>query len=1343
MATRDLDGLSAEKRALLEQRLRGAVAAPRPAVAMLTRRTGTGPVPLSPAQEQLWYFSRLAPENPVYNEVVSVRRDGPLDVDALRAAFNELVQRHAIWRTTFQLVDGEPMQVIHRAAGFALPVIDLSAHPEAEREAVGMVAQEGRRPYDLERGPLLRPLLIRFAADHHRLYLAMHHLIFDGVSLYRIALPELVTLYESSVAGRHPSLPAAPQYADYAIAERQREHGPDHRRRIDYWRGQLSGAAALQLPTDRSRPPRQRFHGAMQRVRVPAELADGLRSLSRSSGTTLFQVLATAFTVLLSRYSGQEDVVFGTVTDMRDHRELEQMVGYCLTPLVMRVDVGEDPPFIELLGRVRAGLIDALSNLVPFERLVRELRPQRDPGVNPLFGTAFVLEPRMVPVESGWSLHQMEAEVSNAIGNAKFDLLLECDERPEGHLDGRLIYDRDLFEPETATRMAGHWITLLQGIAADPTRPVSELPLLTAAQLRHQVEQAGATAAPYPRDACLHELVTAQAMRTPDAVAAVFGEQQLTFAELDARAGRLAARLAAGNPRQGLVAIYLDRSLEMLVGMLAILKSGAAYLPLDLAHPAERLSLMLHDSRAVALLTHSELLPALSDPPAAVVCVDQDADDAQTAGPLPPVTAEDLAYVLYTSGSTGRPKGVCISHRSVVNLLTSVARWPGMTERDTILATTTYGFDIAAIELWLPLVTGARIVIASREQAADGRKLVALTQRTAITILQATPAGWQMMLDAGWRGQPGLVAISTGEALSPRLARSLLDRTGRLWNMYGPTETTVWSTGEEVVRGAPISIGRPIANTRVHVLGPGCRPVPTGVAGELAIAGDGVAAGYLHRPELTAERFIEDPFVAGERMYLTGDLARQLSDGRFEHLGRLDHQVKVRGFRVEPGEIEAALTAEPDVADAVVIARGDDPALMRLIAYVVAAGEPPPAAELRRRLRVTLPAYMVPSAFVTVDALPLSANGKLDRSALPEASIDPDTSNVSTEPRTDAQRRMAAIWESILGVSRVGVNDDFFELGGHSLLALRLLVEVEREFGEQISLAVFVEGAVTVAGLAATIEATRGGAAAGRSVDAAGRNAVPIQPHGTRPMLFVALADERSLLALRHFTAPLGPDQPVLALLPDRVARRFDRSGSIEDLATPMLETVRDTQPHGPYFLAGYSLGGMFAYEMAGRLRAAGEQVAWLGLLDTCTPDVAPRRYQLRKRAVRGWKAGPRAALRKIAGVAWREITALLARLGFREPKLSDAFDHRGALMLATSYPCRGHDAPMDVFATDDTVAGADSDSLGWSDVHRGRLRVHRLGGDHLSMFDDPYVDVLSAMVTGSAQEALRATQGS
>jgi len=1335
-------GLTDAKRALLEQRMRGLVAVPQPAIPAVTRRREDGPAPLSVAQEQLWYFSQLAPENPVYNEAASIRKDGPLDLDALTRAFNEIVRRHEIWRTTFAIEGGRPLQVVHAPQAFDLPLIDLSslAGPEREPAATRLVAEEARRPYLLTEGPLVRPLLVRFAEDHHRLYLAMHHLVFDGVSLYRIILPELVALYEAFTAGlTNPLTNHHLQYADYATWELAWAGSDEMLRRLSYWRRRLEGAPSLELPLDHPRPPRQRFRGGMEALLLNSDLTSGLREIARDAGCTLFQVICAAFAVLMHRYSGQDDVVFGTMADLRLRPELESMVGYCSTPLVLRVDLCDDPTFRELLGRAREEILGALANVVPFERVVRDVQPTRDPSMNPVYQAMVVLQPPVVASDSSWATHGMDVAVGNALGHAKLDLHLELEESPEGHVSGRLIYNSDVFDQVTAAGMAGHMVRLLEGIVEDPQRLVCDLPVLTEPELRRQIVDWNATDAGYPQDSSLHDLIQVQAELSPDAIAVQCAGNRLTYRELDRRANRLAHLLRkAGVARGDLVGVCVPRSLEMLVGMLAILKAGGAYVPLDPLYPAERLAFMVEDSGARVIVTQSGLPAGLLGLDIAVIHT----TDLDTAGDLPDTapaggaTGEDLAYVIYTSGSTGKPKGVRIPHRAVVNLISAMAREPGLSSTDTVLAITTNSFDIAVIELWLPLIRGARIELATTPVVADGRRLARLFEEAHPTFMQATPATWRMLIQSGWKGDPTLVALAGGEAVDRQLADQLLDRCGRLWNVYGPTETTVWSTLGPIERGERVSIGRPIANTSVYVLDRHRQPQPVGTPGEIFIGGHGVARGYLNRPELTAERFVPDPFRPGTQMYATGDLGRLWHDGRIEHLGRLDHQVKVRGYRIELGEVEVALLRDPGVASAVVVARDDRFGDRHLVAYFVPVENAlPDQAGLRAVLRRTLPEYMVPSVFVELAALPLTPNGKVDRKALPAPEA---SSQVAAEryvaPRTPLEEQLATVWAQVLGVARVGVDDDFFDLGGHSLLAVRLLAEVDRELGVEVPVAAFFQGAATVAGLATAIEDNRGQRPSSLLFS--------VQPNGSRLPLFFVHAHETSLLTLRHFTRPLGPGQPLLALLPKRKEHRFEQAGSVEEMAADLVAAIRQAQPHGPYYIAGHSFGGILAYEMASQLRAADEAVDWVGILDAATPAEAVRwlharlSWQARLRRLR--RLGLGRAPAKVLAVLRRESSDALASLGKKLDPLGESqFDWEGAMALVLKYQPAGTDAPMELIAPTELLISGGSRHLGWERVHRGPLAIFEVPGDHLSMLTEPQVDVLAQLVA----DRLRAAQ--
>jgi amino acid adenylation domain-containing protein len=1067
----DASKLSATKRALLESALRG-----RPArtngSAPIPRRSGGTAAPLSIGQEQVWFFSRLSPEMGVYNEGATIQKRGRTDLDALRRAFNEIVCRHEIWRTTFPEVGGAPVQTVHPPGRIDLPLTDLTHLPAEEREAeaVRLATIDARRPYDLATGPLVRPLLVRLAEDDHRIYLAMHHIVFDGVSLYRVLLPELIALYDARAGGHAPDLAAPPiQYADFAEWQ-QRTWGPAHARaRFDYWREHLAGELPAQLPTDHERPPVQRFRGAIEHLTIDGALVAELKELAHREGASLFMVLAAAFTVLLQRYSGQDDIVFGTPIDGRGRPELQSMIGYCLNAVVLRADASGDPGFRELLARVRDLTLAALANEVPFDRMVRELQPERDPSRNPFFQVMFGIEPPTPPVDPDWALRQMDV----GVGNAKFDLYLEQDERPEGHISCRFVYNTDLFEPATIARMAEHWSVLLAGIAADPERPVSRLPLLAEHERHRLLVEWNATEADIP-GACAHELFEAQARRTPSATAAVHGDERVSYRELDARANRLAHHLRGlGVGPDALVGLCVERSLDMLVGALAIMKAGGAYVPLDPHFPADRLTYMLEDSGAAVLVTQQHLAGLL---PAARRVVRMDADAAAWAG-LPDATPESgarpehLAYAIYTSGSTGRPKGVQIPHRALVNFLCSMAREPGLGGDDVLLAVTTLSFDIAGLELYLPLVRGARVVIASAGEAADGRALAELMRTSGATIMQATPATWRMLVESGWEGAPDLVVLCGGEALPPDLAADLLGRCARLYNVYGPTETTIWSALTRLERGQRITLGRPLANTQLLVLDRHGQLVPIGVPGELCIGGAGLARGYRNRPDLTAERFVPSPLAPGERLYRTGDEALVAADGMVEYLGRLDQQVKVRGFRIELGEIESALAGQPGVVRAAVAAREYRPGDRRLVAYVVAADPAPTAAELRAALRATLPEYMVPGAFVFLDRFPLTPNGKLDRRALPAPEAEA-TRSAGGAPRTAVEESLVEIWAGVLGADRVGIEDDFFELGGHSLLGTRLVSRVRDAFAVDLPLRAVFE-ARTVAAMAELVEVRR------------------------------------------------------------------------------------------------------------------------------------------------------------------------------------------------------------------------------------------------------------------------------
>ncbi|MEP0858568.1 amino acid adenylation domain-containing protein [Trichocoleus sp. DQ-U1] len=1069
-------GLSPEKRELLLKRLNQKKEPIAPTQIPQQNRESNS-FPLSFAQQRLWFFDQLEPGNTSYNIPAAVRVKGTLDAIALEQSLNAIIERHEVLRTAFTTVNGQPVQVITSDLKLTLPLIDLRELPNTEREqAVRQFATaEAQKPFDLTQAPLLRVRLLHLSEFEYVVLFTMHHVVSDGWSM-GIFIQELATFYKAFSSSNSSPIPELNiQYADFAVWQRQWLQGEVLESQIAYWKKQLGGSLpVLDLPTDRPRPAVQTFQGAEEKFVLSQALIEALTKVGQQQGATLFIVLLAAFKTLLYRYTGQENILVGSPIANRNRAELEGMIGFFANTLVLRTDLSNNPTFKELLGQVREVALGAYSHQdLPFEKLVEVLQPDRDLSRNPLFQVLFAL--RNVPTQTlelpgvTLSLEEMESQT------ARFDLVLNLSQESEG-LTGVFEYNKDLFDASTVQRMAGHFQTLLESIVFNSDRSISTLPFLTQPERHQLLVEWNNTHTNDSPDRCLHQLFEEQAERTPDAVAVVFENQQLTYAELNAKANQLAHHLQKlGVKPEVLVGICVERSLEMVVGLLGILKSGGAYLPLDPAYPPERLAFMLEDAQVSVLLTQKRLLNTLLSHNAEVVCLD-DWASIQIGSPNSVQNPSSLAYVIYTSGSTGRPKGVQISHACVVNFLISMRQELGISQQDIFLAVTSLSFDIAALEIFLPITVGSRVVVVPHEIASDGAQLLATLTNSGATIMQATPATWRLLLAAGWQGSKGLKILCGGEALPRQLAAQLLVRGDRLWNLYGPTETTIWSTIHLVESSDAISIGHPIANTQVYILDRSLQPVPVGVTGELYIGGKGLSRGYLNRPELTAEKFIPNPFLdqseKSEFLYKTGDLARYLPNGELEYLGRIDHQVKVRGFRIELGEIEAVLGQHPGVQQAVVIAREDNSIDKNLLAYVV----PKPAetattpAQLRSFLKEKLPNYMVPSGFVLLEAIPLTPNGKIDRRALPE----PDTARPELEsayiaPRTAIEEVVAGIWTQVLGLEQVGMRDRFFDLGGHSLLATQVMSRLREAFQVELPLRYLFESP-TVAGLAERIE---------------------------------------------------------------------------------------------------------------------------------------------------------------------------------------------------------------------------------------------------------------------------------
>jgi amino acid adenylation domain-containing protein len=1054
-------------------------------------------------------LEQLEPESSVYNICRASRLLGTLNITALETSLSEIILRHEILRTAFRSVDGQPLQIVQPAQNISINSGDLQSSPETERdvEVKRRIAAEAQRPFDLSEGLFLRCNLLRVRDEEQVLILTTHHIVSDAWSM-GILFRELWTLYETFSNGKPSPFERLPvQYSDYAVWQRKWLQGEVLESQLSYWKHLLdSSPPMLNLPTDRPRPARQSFCGASMPVALSESLTEAINELSRREGVTQYMTLLAAFNVLLYRYSNQEDILVGSPIAHRHHAEVESLIGYFVNTFVLRIDLSGKPTFRELLHRVRDVCIGAYTyQELPFEKLVGELQPERDLSRNPLFQVMFILQNAPRPEADVSTINLQSYNVDTA--TSKFDLTLSLRER-EGKLVGFFEYSTDLFDCSTIERMAGHFQTLLSGIVADPDQRISKLPLLNEADRHQLLVEWNDTDADYTKDKCIHELFEEQAEQTPNAIAVTFEGRRLTYRELNTKANQLAHHLQGlGVGPETLVGICVERSLEMVVGLLGILKSGGAYVPLDPTYPKERLAIMLEDAQVSVVITQDRLIEraqqsTVTNQPLNI-CFDRDwntieeqpGDNLQNKA-----SSTNLAYVIYTSGSTGKPKGVQINHRSVINLLHSTQPLFQFNESDVWTGFHSCAFDFSVWEIWGCLLSGGRLLVIPVELTRSPEGFWAFLYEEKVTVLNQTPSALRHLLaeNSKFASFPGNMSlrliICGGDALPGELASSILKWGIPLWNFYGPTEATVWATIHEIksidVRKPSIPIGRPLANIKTYILDSQLQVVPVSVPGELCLGGIGLARGYFNDADLTALKFIPSPF-GGEsisRLYRTGDLARYLPDGNIEFLGRVDNQVKIRGYRIELGEIEVALNQHPGVRESVVLvyngvlghgsdgentkSRIENPKLdQRLVAYVVPEQPSPPSgSELRSFLRDKLPEYMIPSTFVILDELSLTPSGKVDRKALPP----PDNTrrfleDEYLEPRTQVEEIVAQIWKEILELDTVGVHDNFFDLGGHSLLAIQIISRVRETFDKNVPLVAIFE-MPTIAGLASTVE---------------------------------------------------------------------------------------------------------------------------------------------------------------------------------------------------------------------------------------------------------------------------------
>ncbi|TAF08476.1 MAG: non-ribosomal peptide synthetase, partial [Nostocales cyanobacterium] len=1069
----------------------------------------------------------------------------------------------------------------------------------AETAGQELLQQQAIQPFNLADDTLIRATLVVLSETEHLLLICMHHIVSDGWSM-GVFVGELVTVYNAYLQNQpSPLTPLPIQYADFAIWQRNWLQGDILERQLNYWKQQLETAPKfLPLPTDRPRPAVQTFEGSYQEFALSEELSNQLIALSQKQGVTLFMTLFAAYNILLYRYTGQTDILVGSPIANRNQREIEGLIGFFVNTLVFRTQLSENPSFNELLTQIRTTALSAYAHQdLPFEMLVEALQPERDLSYTPLFQVMFILQ--NAPISdtelTGLEVSALAIETTTA----KFDLTLSMEQTTTG-IRGGWEYNTDLFDSSTIARMTGNLITLLSAIAENSQTRINQLPILTATEKQTLFIDWNHTTVEYPQYQCIHQLFEEQVQKTPDAVAVVFANQQLTYRELDQKANQLANYLhSLGVTTDVLVGISVERSLEMVIGLLGILKAGGAYLPLDPEYPIERLQFILEDAQVRFLLTQQNLVNHLPTNQAQIICLDGDWDIISQASVnhlSTQVRGNNLAYVIYTSGSTGKPKGVQIVHHAVVNFLTAMQQQPGITQDDILLGVTTISFDIAALEIFLPMTVGARLIIASRQVTIDGQQLAELLLNSQTTIMQATPATWRLLLENNC-DLSNLKILCGGEALPGDLAQKLSTQGASLWNLYGPTEATIWSSVYEIQpENDLISIGRPINNTQFYVLDQNLQPVPVGVPGELHIGGAGLAKGYLNRPELTAEKFIANPFDNGKtKLYKTGDLVRYLKDGNIEYISRIDNQVKVRGFRIELGEIETLLSQQENVQIACVIVREDTPGDQRLVAYIVPQPQQTPTPNiLRQFLKAKLPDYMIPNTFVILESLPLTPNGKIDRRAL---SVPTPTHNIDSfvAPRTDLELQLAQIWSEILKVENVGVKDNFFDLGGHSLLATYLMAQIREKIGKEIPLAALFQHP-TIEELAIALTKIH------QNTNSQNSPLVALQPRGTQPPFFCIPGAGGFPYYFYNLARALGENQPFYSFQAQGTNGELAPITKVEEIATYYIQAIQTVQPHGPYYLGGHSFGGKVAFEIAQQLIQQGEEVALLAILDTNAP---------------------------------------------------------------------------------------------------------------------------------------------
>jgi amino acid adenylation domain-containing protein len=1302
--------------------------------------------PLSDAQESVWFLEELNPGTAVYNNAYAYRLEGPLQLEALKRSIHELIQRHASLRTNFEIHDGQPLQIVRPELEIPFAVADLPDLDEAAQVqlALKIIKEEAGTPFHLDRDPLIRVRLIRLSDRDHILFIVIHHIVTDDWSM-GIFETELGAYYNAIINGCLPELsPMETQYMDHAILERERLKSGSLQRQVAYWREKLQGVPPLDLPTDHPRPPRQSFRGGSIGFDLPVELIHKLRQLGYQTNATLFMTLLSAFNILLSRYSGQDDILIGTAVANRNRRELEKLIGYLVNTVVIRTNLSDHLSFMELLKQVHLNTLEALMHQdLSLERLVKEIQIERDLSRNPLFQVLFIYH--NAPSEPLAFNDLRVTHLQLDIRSAKVDLALTMDEEAGG-LHGSVVFNADLYEASTIQRMIGHFKTLLEGIVANPEGEITLLPLLSEVE-RHQIlDEWNQTAIDYPTGQCLHELVEAKSVSHPEKIAVIEGEAQFTYRDLNRQANALALVLKdLGVGPDMLTGLVLDRSLEFVTGVLAILKAGGAFVPFDPTQPSERLASMILDAKPKVMLTIRKYRDRVSDQGVRVICLDEEMPlpDARTEQNLPHLArTNNLCYVIYTSGSSGHPKGVMVEHASIVNFVHWWQRVCKVTGEDIMAANASPAFDASIWEIFGSLTAGATLDIMPENIRKSTRELWSWLVEHKITLIWLVTSLAVLALEENIPAGVRLRFLAVGGEMLPAAPAKIPPFP--LYNFYGPTEATIVSSMAEVdprtTHQPPI--GKPIHNFRIYILDRQLNPVPVGIPGEICIAGAGLARGYLNDPTLTAARFVSDPFSrkAGDRLYRTGDLGYYQPDGQIAYLGRMDRQVKVRGYRIDLGEIESALKSHPGVKDAIAISAESDNA--RLVAYIIPRPDSiPTGGVLKEYLRHKLPDYMLPTAFIFISDFPLTLSGKIDRGTLPlpEVVLNPERAAFRA-PHTNLEQQLVKIWGSVLGVGQIGLDDDFFDLGGHSLAALRLVNVIRDQLGVAIPLEVIFQ-APSVAGQAQWIQV------GGREISWS--PLVEVQPEGQKQPFFCVSPSVIDVVTYSNLAKYLDPEQPFYALYVRKNRPPGEKVDEVVDELDRFIQEIRRIQPQGPYLLGGYSAGGKLAIETARRLNDRGEKVDQVVLFDSFAPGyprmlpfVSPRIF----RALR--------VLRRIESYFWKfwvldwrgkwDLASarhgpLLERLKvwftnryheLKRPIPPDPFGRLTSSEVKKSQLVKAYSGDITLIRASQGLLGVKPDhSLGWDKWCHGKLQVIITPGDHEAILFGPRLPVVAKIL--------------